>query len=125
MGKTLKFKLKNPFSWSLTLALLCGLIGFLEGALKGAASSAAYAIINSFLTLLGLVPFFGVPLYLYFSGLIAHLLSSLSSTSTPLGFAISFILYLILTIFINVLASIIAIALMLLGLKEVLSWGRG
>jgi len=122
MGKTGRLKWRFPsFSWIFLVSLLCGLVGFLEGSIKGAISSVAYSIINSFLGWLGLIPFAGIPLYLHFSGSLAQLLTSLSSTPTPVAFAISFFIYLILAGFVNILVSIIAILLILVGLKEVLS----
>lgn len=120
---TLKVKLeglKKNFTIPLYLVLsfITGLIGYAEAGMKGLALGFASGILCALSSLLGLVPFVGIPLYFIVADWFNGLLGSIG-IAIPIAQVLAFYTFLIFALISNVFISLIAllVILKLLGRK--------
>lgn len=77
--KVSKRTIKSKFSFPLYLIVyaVASLIGFIEGGLPGLAIGLCSALLCSLITLVGIIPFVGIPIYIILADKINTALSSL------------------------------------------------
>jgi len=105
----IKAQAKKTFKFPLYIVLyvVIALIGLLEAGPMGFVVGLASAILCSLITLVGLVPFAGIPLYWYIANGINGLLGTLGY-NIPVAMAVGFTAFLILAIITNLFMSFVA-----------------